>query len=77
MVITALDEIAWLLNIRGRDIPYTRFVKGYVLLSQTEIILYVDQHKTKINVTSFFNAQFPGVTNSTVRSETLYIQVIF
>ncbi|KAK5650517.1 hypothetical protein RI129_001546 [Pyrocoelia pectoralis] len=66
MVITALDEIAWLLNIRGRDIPYTRFVKGYVLLSQTTITLYVDPNKTKLNVTSFFNAEIPGLTDSSV-----------
>ena len=23
MVITALDEIAWLFNLRGNDVPYT------------------------------------------------------
>ncbi|KAF5298629.1 hypothetical protein FQR65_LT09725 [Abscondita terminalis] len=66
MVVTALDEIAWLLNIRGRDIPYNRFVKSYVLLSQTSVTLYVDINKTKRNVTTFFNAEIPGVTDSTV-----------
>lgn len=66
MIVTALDEIAWLLNIRGRDIPYTRFVKSYVLLSQTEIKFFVDKNKTENNVTVFFNAQIPGVTHSTV-----------
>ncbi|KAK4883140.1 hypothetical protein RN001_006459 [Aquatica leii] len=66
MVVTALDEIAWLLNIRGRDIPYTRFVKSYVLLSQSSVTLYVDLNKTKRNVTTFFNAEIPGLTDSTV-----------
>ncbi|KAF5287703.1 hypothetical protein FQA39_LY15803 [Lamprigera yunnana] len=66
MVVTALDEIAWLLNIRGRDIPYTRFVKSYVLLSQATVTLYVDINKTKRNVTTFFNAELPGLTGSTV-----------
>lgn len=45
MVITSLAEIAWLLNIRGRDIPYNPFVKSYVLLSLHEVRLYVDRSK--------------------------------
>ena len=34
MVVTALDEIAWLLNIRGDDIPHTPVVKSYAFVSQ-------------------------------------------
>lgn len=45
MVITALDEIAWLLNIRGRDIPYNPFVKSYVILTTQEIHMYVNSKK--------------------------------
>lgn len=67
MVITALDEIAWLLNIRGRDIPFTPFLKSYVLLSQSDIILYVDPSKITANVSKYFNADIAGLTHSTVR----------
>lgn len=45
MVITALDEIAWLLNIRGRDIPYTPVLRSYVIITKDQIRLYVDQNK--------------------------------
>lgn len=66
MIVTALDEIGWLLNVRGRDIPYTRFVKSYVLLSDLEIYFYVHPNKIKENVTVFFNAKYPGISKYTV-----------
>ncbi|CAF1039374.1 unnamed protein product, partial [Didymodactylos carnosus] len=31
-VVTALDEIAWLLNLRGSDIPYNPFFKAYAVV---------------------------------------------
>ena len=34
MVVTALDEIAWLFNIRGQDIPYSPVVKAYAFITQ-------------------------------------------
>ncbi|XP_074035620.1 xaa-Pro aminopeptidase ApepP isoform X2 [Leptinotarsa decemlineata] len=42
MVITALDEIAWLLNIRGRDVPNSPFLRSYVILDMHNIFLYVN-----------------------------------
>jgi len=41
MVVTALDEIAWLFNIRGQDIPYSPVVKAYALVAETAIYLYL------------------------------------
>ena len=34
MVVTALDEIAWLFNIRGEAIPYSPVVKAYAVITQ-------------------------------------------
>lgn len=45
MVVTALDEIAWLLNIRGYDIPYGPFVKSYAIISKDQLHLYIDSVK--------------------------------
>lgn len=42
MVVTSLDEIAWLLNIRGRDVPYSPFLRSYVILDMKNIFLYVN-----------------------------------
>lgn len=39
--VTRLDEIAWLLNIRGYDIPYNLVVESYVLLTQNDCGFYV------------------------------------
>eukprot|EP00091_Calanus_sinicus_P007667 TRINITY_DN18846_c0_g1_i1.p1 TRINITY_DN18846_c0_g1~~TRINITY_DN18846_c0_g1_i1.p1 ORF type:complete len:222 (-),score=50.66 TRINITY_DN18846_c0_g1_i1:20-685(-) len=41
MVVTALDEIAWLFNIRGQDIPYSPVVRAYAFITQSSINLYI------------------------------------
>lgn len=41
MVISALDEIAWLLNIRGYDVEYNPVVISYVVLEQDKVTLFV------------------------------------
>ncbi len=46
MVISALDEIAWLLNIRGLDVDFNPVVISYLLLEQDNCTLFVD--KTKV-----------------------------
>ncbi|EDO15960.1 hypothetical protein Kpol_1044p19, partial [Vanderwaltozyma polyspora DSM 70294] len=38
----ALDEIAWLLNLRGSDIDYNPFFFSYLLLDDTHSILFTD-----------------------------------
>ncbi|KAK3925369.1 Xaa-Pro aminopeptidase 1 [Frankliniella fusca] len=42
LVLTALDEIAWLLNIRGRDLPYAPLLTAYLVVGLQETVLYVD-----------------------------------
>ena len=41
ILISALDEIAWLLNIRGEDIEYNPYVISYLFVSQSETIWFV------------------------------------
>lgn len=45
LILTALDEIAWLLNIRGRDLPHSPLLTSYVVLGTHDIVLYVDRDK--------------------------------
>lgn len=45
MVISALDEIAWLLNIRGKDVEYNPLVISYVVLEQDRCTLFVAPEK--------------------------------
>lgn len=41
-VVTSLDEIAWLLNIRGFDIPYGAVFFAYALITETNLKVFTD-----------------------------------
>ena len=45
MIISALDEIAWMLNIRGNDVEYNPVVISYVVLEADKCTLFVDAAK--------------------------------
>lgn len=42
LVLTALDEIAWLLNLRGEDIAYNPVCLSYLIILQDEAVLFTD-----------------------------------
>ncbi|KAF2361136.1 Creatinase N-terminal [Trinorchestia longiramus] len=46
LVVTALDEVAWLYNIRGEDVVYNPVLRAYAIVTATTAALYTD--KTKI-----------------------------
>ena len=41
ILLTALDEIAWMLNVRASDIEYNPLVISYLLVSRSEVVWYV------------------------------------
>lgn len=41
VLLTSLDEIAWILNVRGSDIEYNPLVISYLLVSQDEVRWFV------------------------------------
>lgn len=41
MLVTSLDEIAWLLNVRGSDIEYNPYVISYLLVTKDMVEWYV------------------------------------
>nr|CAD7404476.1 unnamed protein product [Timema cristinae] len=45
IVITALDEVAWTLNLRGADVPYTPVFRGYLIVGLNYATLYVPPDK--------------------------------
>lgn len=45
LIISALDEIAWLLNIRGNDVEYNPVVISYVVLEADKCTIFVDAAK--------------------------------
>ncbi|KAJ8727421.1 hypothetical protein PYW07_001540 [Mythimna separata] len=50
IIVTALDEVAWLFNVRGRDLPYARLLKAFVVVSQREVRIYVPPGKLSVHV---------------------------
>ena len=44
-LITALDDVAWTLNLRGSDVAYNPVFLGYIALSDKEATLFVDKAK--------------------------------
>lgn len=42
LVVTALDEVAYLLNFRGSDIPYNPVFFAYVILTMQEVHVFID-----------------------------------
>jgi len=44
-IITALDEIAWVLNLRGSDVPYNPVFHAYLIISLDAVYLFIDTHK--------------------------------
>ena len=42
-ILPSLDDIAWLFNIRGNDVPCNPVVLAYAILTETEAILYAQK----------------------------------
>lgn len=54
-IISSLDDIAWLFNIRGKDIPCSPVVLSYALITQEKAVLFIDKNKLDDNIIQFFN----------------------
>ena len=60
MLVSALDDIAWLLNLRGSDVCHNPVFLGYLLVSTTSATLYVAPGKLTPDVRAHLRAN--GVT---------------
>jgi Xaa-Pro aminopeptidase len=54
-VITTLDDIAWLFNIRGNDIAYNPVVLSYAIITLDQAFLFADQDKFDSKMKEQFN----------------------
>lgn len=82
LVVTALDEIAWLFNIRGRDIKYNPVVIAYALISKKRTMLFTDpdkltkriQHLLK-NLVEFcaYDSFFPKLREFSQKSKRVWV----
>ncbi|MEW4413237.1 aminopeptidase P family protein [Clostridium sp. AN503] len=52
-IITTLDDIVWLLNIRGNDIPCNPVVLSYMAVTKEELFLFINQKVVSDEVRSY------------------------
>ena len=55
ILISQLDEIAWLLNLRGSDVHCNPVFVSYVLLTQNDVTLFIDSEKLDDSVKNYLN----------------------
>ncbi|KAK1665184.1 hypothetical protein QYE76_053343 [Lolium multiflorum] len=53
IVITALDEVAWLYNVRGDDVHYSPVVHSYAIVTLHNAFFYVDKRKVTNEVENY------------------------
>ncbi|KAG0485483.1 hypothetical protein HPP92_009562 [Vanilla planifolia] len=54
IIVTALDEVSWLYNIRGNDVSYCPVVHAYAIVKSDSAFLYVDKRKLSQEVSYSF-----------------------
>ena len=63
LVLTSLDDIAWLFNIRGNDVACNPVVLSYAVISLDETILYVNDGVISAELLNKFSAENISVKN--------------
>lgn len=53
MLVSALDDIAWTLNLRGTDVHCVPVFVSYLLISSKKVSLFVDERKLTPQVTAY------------------------
>lgn len=56
-IISSLDDIAWLFNIRGTDVKFTPVAISYAFISKTKAKLYIDINKVNTKVKENLNSE--------------------
>ncbi|XP_029368649.1 xaa-Pro aminopeptidase 2 isoform X1 [Echeneis naucrates] len=60
LLLSALDETAWLFNLRGSDIPYNPFFYSYTLLTMDTIWLFLHMERVTEELKVYLNASCNG-----------------
>lgn len=56
-VLNTLDDIAWLFNIRGKDVSYNPVAIAYAMVDEAEAVIYISPDKLTEEVRSYFASQ--------------------
>ena len=55
-LIASLDDIAWVLNVRGSDVPYNPVVQSYLYVSRDKLVWFVGQSKVGDDLSGLISA---------------------
>ena len=61
MLMAALDDIAWTLNLRGTDVHCSPLFVSYLLVSSTAVTLYINKEKLTPEVVAYLRGEGIGV----------------
>lgn len=57
LLVSALDEVAWTLNLRGSDVKCNPFVVSYLFITQDEITYFIDPEKLTNEVKTYLTGE--------------------
>ena len=57
ILVSALDDIAWTLNLRGTDVHCNPVFVSYLLIASDKVSLFVDEAKVSAEVRAYLDAQ--------------------
>lgn len=66
IILTALDDIAWLLNLRGSDIDYNPVFFAYCVVTTSDVILFIDKAKLSPEIEQFLKASHGSALSNEV-----------
>ena len=55
VVVSALDEVAWLFNLRGSDVPYEPVLLAYALVTPSDAVLFAQSSKITADIEAHLN----------------------
>jgi Xaa-Pro aminopeptidase len=58
LLVTALDEIAWLLNLRGSDVEFNPVFYAYLWVGETQVKVFTDISKVSEDIRTQLGSQF-------------------
>lgn len=80
IILTALDDIAWLLNLRGSDISFNPVFFSYCIVTGEEVFLFIDKEKLTPEIEQTLRANYvdppPSNNNEEMRVNVMPYEVI-
>lgn len=62
-MLSSLDDIAWLLNLRGKDISYNPVFYSYIFMDKNETTLFVNSNSVTEEVSEYLNSLDVNIKN--------------